>query len=96
MNARTGHDPGGFTRKFIHINITDHFRDKISIRLKQDRIAKSHFTGGKKGTLTSKRSKQNTTMRAPAPEIRRIYSKFKTSDFILMCIGWNVRSGYAN
>ena len=55
MNARAEHDPSAFIRKVIHISITDHFRDRISIRLKQDRIAKRHFTG-KKGTLLSERS----------------------------------------
>ena len=63
MNARTGHDPGVFIRKVIHISITDHFRDKISIRLKQDRIVKCHFTG--------KRSKA-----LPREPLRRNYDDF--------------------
>jgi hypothetical protein len=92
MNARTGHDPSGFIRKSIHISITDHYRDKIYIRLKQDRIPKKTLYRGKKGgggTLMSMRSKQNTT-------IRRKYHDF-TVNFgrmtILMCIVWNLRPG---
>jgi hypothetical protein len=90
MNARTGHDPSGFIRKFIHISITDHFRDKISIRLKQERITKRHFTGKKRALCCQNDPNKALLCEPLAPKLRRLYCEYRKSGFILMYIVCNV------
>ena len=92
MNARTGHGPSGFITKFIPICITDYFRDKISIGLKQERIMKA--------TLKEKKAlwcqnDQNRNTSANLPELRRLHCKFRKINLILMYVIWNVWSCYA-